>query len=280
MQEIKQQLEDLSFAALHPKRYAEIDSLVAVRTPQRDHYLAEVVAEVQARLGELKIEAEVTGRGKHLWSIYEKMVLKGREFDDIFDLVGIRVIVDSVKDCYAALGLHPRRVEAGGGSVQGLHRHAQVQPVPVAAHHGDRAGGKPLEVQIRTREMHQRAEWGVAAHWAYKEGSPSDDLAWLNRIMDWQAETERPGPVHGDPEDRPRAGRGLRLHAEGPRHHAAGGLHADRLRLRGAHRGRARLHRGPGERAARPARLQAERPATPARSSRRRSAGPAPAGTG
>ena len=99
MQEIKQQLEDLSFAALHPKRYAEIDSLVALRTPEQDHYVAEVVAEVQGRLAELKIDADVTGRGKHLWSIYEKMVLRGKEFDDIFDLVGIRVIVDSVKDC-------------------------------------------------------------------------------------------------------------------------------------------------------------------------------------
>ena len=108
MQEIKQQLEDLSFAALHPKRYAEIDQLVATRTPERDLYLAEVVAEVQGRLAELKIDAEVTGRPKHLWSIYEKMVVRGKEFDDIFDLVGIRVVVDSVKDCYAALGSHPR----------------------------------------------------------------------------------------------------------------------------------------------------------------------------
>jgi GTP pyrophosphokinase len=192
MQEIKQQLEDLSFAALHPKRYAEIDSLVALRTPQRDHYLAEVVAEVQGRLAELKIEAEVTGRGKHLWSIYEKMVLKGREFDDIFDLVGIRVIVDSVKDCYAALGcIHGAWKPVVGrfkdyiampkfNLYQSLHT-TVISP-----------GGKPLEVQIRTREMHHRAEWGVAAHWAYKEGSPSDDLAWLNRIMDWQAETDDP----------------------------------------------------------------------------------------
>jgi GTP pyrophosphokinase len=192
MQEIRQQLEDLSFAALHPKRYAEIDSLVAMRTPQRDHYLAEVVAEVQDRLSELKIEAEVTGRGKHLWSIYEKMVVKGREFDDIFDLVGIRVIVDSVKDCYAALGcIHGAWRPVVGRfkdyiAMPKFNLYQSLHTTVIGP------GGKPLEVQIRTREMHQRAEWGVAAHWAYKEGSPTDDLAWLNRIMDWQAETNDP----------------------------------------------------------------------------------------
>jgi GTP diphosphokinase / guanosine-3',5'-bis(diphosphate) 3'-diphosphatase len=192
MQEIKQQLEDLSFAALHPKRYAEIDCLVASRTPQQDHFLAEVVSEVQGRLAELKIDAEVTGRGKHLWSIYEKMVLKGREFDDIFDLVGIRVIVDSVKDCYAALGcIHGAWKPVVGRfkdyiAMPKFNLYQSLHTTVIGP------GGKPLEVQIRTREMHHRAEWGVAAHWAYKEGSPSDDLAWLNRIMDWQAETEDP----------------------------------------------------------------------------------------
>jgi GTP diphosphokinase / guanosine-3',5'-bis(diphosphate) 3'-diphosphatase len=192
MQEIKQQLEDLSFAALHPKRYAEIDSLVALRTPQQDHFLAEVVSEVQGRLAELKIDAEVTGRGKHLWSIYEKMVLKGREFDDIFDLVGIRVIVDSVKDCYAALGcIHGAWKPVVGRfkdyiAMPKFNLYQSLHTTVIGP------GGRPLEVQIRTREMHHRAEWGVAAHWAYKEGSPSDDLAWLNRIMDWQAETDDP----------------------------------------------------------------------------------------
>ena len=139
MQEIKQQLEDLSFAALHPKRYAEIDHLVAPRTPEQDLYLAEVVAEVQGRLAELKIDAEVTGRAKHLWSIYEKMVLQGQ---------GVRRhLRPGGHPGHRRLGegllrrarLHPRHVEAGGGAVQGLHRHAQVQPLPVAAHHGDRA---------------------------------------------------------------------------------------------------------------------------------------------
>ncbi|MET0729106.1 MAG: HD domain-containing protein, partial [Acidimicrobiales bacterium] len=104
MQEVRQELEDLSFAAMHPKRYAEIDHMVSTRSPERDLYLTQVLEQVRERLAELRINAEVTGRPKHLYSIYEKMVVKGREFDDIFDLVGIRVIVDSVKDCYAALG--------------------------------------------------------------------------------------------------------------------------------------------------------------------------------
>ncbi len=192
MQEIKQQLEDLSFAALHPKRYAEIDSLVALRTPEQDHYVAEVVAEVRGRLAELKIDAEVTGRGKHLWSIYEKMVLRGKEFDDIFDLVGIRVIVESVKDCYAALGcIHGSWKPVLGRfkdyiAMPKFNLYQSLHTTVIGP------GGKPLEVQIRTQEMHHRAEMGVAAHWAYKEGSPSDDLAWLNRIMDWQADTNDP----------------------------------------------------------------------------------------
>ncbi len=98
------------------------------------------VAEVRARLDELGIEAEVTGRGKHLWSIYEKMVVKGREFDEIFDIVAVRVIVDSIKDCYAALGIIHGRWRPVVGSVQGLHRDAEVQPLPEPAHDGDRAG--------------------------------------------------------------------------------------------------------------------------------------------
>jgi GTP diphosphokinase / guanosine-3',5'-bis(diphosphate) 3'-diphosphatase len=192
IQEIKQQLEDLAFAALHPKRFAELEHLVATRSPEREVYLAQSVAEVRARLGELGIEAEVTGRGKHLWSIYEKMVLKGREFDDIFDLVAVRVIVDSVKDCYAALGsIHGRWRPVVGRfkdyiAMPKFNLYQSLHTTVVGPH------GKLIEVQIRTREMHQRAEWGVAAHWAYKDGSPSPDIDWLNRIIDWQAEVSDP----------------------------------------------------------------------------------------
>ncbi|MFM8721399.1 MAG: RelA/SpoT family protein, partial [Acidimicrobiaceae bacterium] len=105
MQEIKQQLEDLAFAALYPKRYAELDHLVATRAPERNVYLAKTIGQVQQWLDEVKIKAELTARGKHLWSIYEKMVQKGREFDDIFDLMAIRIVVENVRDCYGALGV-------------------------------------------------------------------------------------------------------------------------------------------------------------------------------
>jgi GTP pyrophosphokinase len=192
MQELRQQLEDLSFAALHPKRFAELDHLVSTRSPEREAYLASSVAEIRHRLSELGIKADVTGRPKHLWSIYEKMVVKGRDFDDIFDLVAVRVIVESMKDCYAALGcIHGRWRPVVGrfkdyiampkfNLYQSLHT-TVIGPA-----------GKPIEVQIRTQEMHQRAEWGVAAHWAYKDGSPSADIDWLNRIIDWQAEVSDP----------------------------------------------------------------------------------------
>jgi guanosine-3',5'-bis(diphosphate) 3'-pyrophosphohydrolase len=193
MQEMKQQLEDLAFASLHSKRFAELDHLVSSRTPERDVYLAKAVAEVRERLAELGIEAEVTGRGKHLWSIYEKMVMKGLEFDDIFDLIAIRVIVDSMKDCYAALGcIHGRWRPVVGrfkdyiampkfNLYQSLHT-TVIGPA-----------GKPIEVQIRTAEMHQRAEWGVAAHWAYKEGGDKHaEIDWLARIIDWQEEISDP----------------------------------------------------------------------------------------
>jgi guanosine-3',5'-bis(diphosphate) 3'-pyrophosphohydrolase len=193
MQEMKQQLEDLAFASLHSKRFAELDHLVSSRTPERDVYLAKALAEVRERLAELGIEAEVTGRGKHLWSIYEKMVMKGLEFDDIFDLIAIRVIVDSMKDCYAALGcIHGRWRPVVGrfkdyiampkfNLYQSLHT-TVIGPA-----------GKPIEVQIRTAEMHQRAEWGVAAHWAYKEGGDKHaEIDWLARIIDWQEEISDP----------------------------------------------------------------------------------------
>jgi GTP pyrophosphokinase len=192
MQEVKQQLEDLAFAALYPKRYAELDHLVSSRTPERDVYLAKAIAEVQGRLQELGIRAEVTGRGKHLWSIYEKMIQKGREFDDIFDLVAIRVIVESVKDCYAALGsIHGRYKPVVGRfkdyvAMPKFNLYQSLHTTVIGPE------GKVVEVQIRTREMHQRAEWGVAAHWAYKDNSNSADIDWLNRIIDWQADVVDP----------------------------------------------------------------------------------------
>jgi GTP diphosphokinase / guanosine-3',5'-bis(diphosphate) 3'-diphosphatase len=195
MQEVRQELEDLSFAAMHPKRYAEIDHMVSTRSPERDLYLTQVLEQVRERLAELRINAEVTGRPKHLYSIYEKMVVKTREFDDIFDLVGIRVIVDSVKDCYAALG----SIHATWKPVQGRFKDYVAMPKfnLYQSLHTTVVGpqGKPLEVQIRTWEMHARAEQGVAAHWQYKDldgASSVADATWLNRIVDWQSETQDP----------------------------------------------------------------------------------------
>lgn len=192
MQEIKQQLEDLSFAALYPKRYAELDHLVGTRTPEREMYLAKALAEVRNRLAELGINAEVTGRGKQMWSIYEKMIQKGREFDEIFDLIAIRVIVSSVKDCYAALGcIHGRWKPVLGRfkdyiAMPKFNLYQSLHTTIIGP------GGKALEVQIRTREMHLRSEWGVAAHWAYKDDSSNGDIDWLNRIIDWQSDISDP----------------------------------------------------------------------------------------
>ena len=192
MQDIKQQLEDLAFAALEPRRYAEIDQMVQQRAPERDIYLEQVLGNVESRLDELGISAEVIGRPKHLWSIYEKMVVKGRSFEEIFDLIGIRVLVDSVRDCYAALG----SIHATWRPVQGRFKDYIAMPKfnLYQSLHTTVVGpqGKTLEVQIRTRHMHDRAEHGVAAHWEYKDASPSDEMAWLSRIVDWQQETSDP----------------------------------------------------------------------------------------
>ncbi|MEZ5342317.1 MAG: HD domain-containing protein [Acidimicrobiales bacterium] len=169
MQDVKSQLEDLSFAALHPKRYAAIENMVAVRAPERDLYLTQVLEDVRTRLAELHIDGDITGREKHLYSIYEKMVVKGKEFGEIHDLVGIRVLVDSVRDCYAALG----SIHATWKPVQGRFKDYVAMPKfnLYQSLHTTVIGpqGKPIEVQIRTREMHARAEHGVAAHYLYKD---------------------------------------------------------------------------------------------------------------
>ena len=192
MQEIKQQLEDLAFAALYPKRYAELDHLVATRAPERNVYLAKTIGQVQRWLEEVKIKAELTARGKHLWSIYEKMVQKSLEFDDIYDLLAIRIVVESEKDCYTVLGaIHGHWKPIVGRfkdyiAMPKFNLYQSLHTTVVGP------GGKPIEVQIRTREMHQRAEWGVASHWAYKDTVAQGDIDWLNRIIDWQGEVSDP----------------------------------------------------------------------------------------
>jgi guanosine-3',5'-bis(diphosphate) 3'-pyrophosphohydrolase len=193
IQDVKWQLEDLGFAVLYPKRYAEIEQMVAVRAPERDLQLREVLEAVSNRLAVLRIRADVSGRPKHFFSIYEKMVIKGKEFDEVQDLVAIRVVVDSVKDCYGALG----SIHALWKPIQGRFKDYIAMPKfnLYQSLHTTVVGpqGKAVEVQIRTREMHQRAEYGIAAHWGYKENrSPQEDLGWLQRLVDWQQETANP----------------------------------------------------------------------------------------
>ncbi|MBW3649535.1 MAG: bifunctional (p)ppGpp synthetase/guanosine-3',5'-bis(diphosphate) 3'-pyrophosphohydrolase [Actinobacteria bacterium] len=195
IQEVKWQLEDLAFAVIYPKRYAEIEQMVAMRAPERDIYLTQVLEVVRERLRDHHIQADVSGRPKHLYSIYEKMVVKGKEFNEIFDLVGIRVLVASQKDCYAALGA----LHATWSPVPGRFKDYVATPKfnLYQSLHTTVVGpqGQQIEVQIRTTEMHARAEFGVAAHWGYKENNPSSsapEAAWLQRIVDWQSETVDP----------------------------------------------------------------------------------------
>jgi GTP diphosphokinase / guanosine-3',5'-bis(diphosphate) 3'-diphosphatase len=193
VQDVKWQLEDLAFAVLHPKRYAEIEAMVLQHAGERERYLEEVVGAVRLRLEQLHISAEVTGRPKHYWSIYEKMVVRGKEFAEINDLVGVRVIVESVKDCYGALG----SIHALWRPVQGRFKDYIAMPKfnLYQSLHTTVVGpqGRAVEFQIRTAEMHRRSEYGVAAHWGYKEQrNPAEDLVWLQRIVDWQKETTDP----------------------------------------------------------------------------------------
>jgi guanosine-3',5'-bis(diphosphate) 3'-pyrophosphohydrolase len=202
MQNFKLRLEDLGFKTLHPKRYEEIVAMVEERNPEREAYIEAVIAAIHEQLRELKIRGEVTGRPKHYYSIYEKMVLRGKEFDEIHDLVGIRVIVTSVRDCYAVLG----QLHASWRPVPGRFKDYIAMPKVnlYQSLHTSVIGpqGRPLEVQIRTRAMHQTAEFGVAAHWKYKDGARSsdgddsspDELPWIEQLLEWQAESDDDEP--------------------------------------------------------------------------------------
>jgi GTP pyrophosphokinase len=192
VQQVKWQLEDLSFATLHPKRYAEIEQMVAARQPERESYLSEVMAVLSAKLDEFDIRAEVRGRPKHFWSIYEKMVVGGKEFDEIYDLVGLRLIVDHDRDCWAALGA----IHALWSPVQGRFKDYINSPKfnLYQSLHTTVIGprGKSVEVQVRTLDMHRRAEFGVAAHWSYKEGASAKEVAWMQRLADVEEEESDP----------------------------------------------------------------------------------------
>jgi GTP diphosphokinase / guanosine-3',5'-bis(diphosphate) 3'-diphosphatase len=199
MNTLKWELEDLAFATLYPKRYDEIVRLVAERAPSRDTSLTSVVERISSELKAAKIKATVTGRPKHYYSIYQKMIVRGRDFTDIYDLVGIRILVDDVRDCYAALGT----VHASWSPVPGRFKDYIAMPKfnMYQSLHTTVIGpqGKPVELQIRTEEMHRRAEYGIAAHWKYKEGASTtapvkgDDMTWLRQLLDWQKEAADPG---------------------------------------------------------------------------------------
>ncbi|MFD6676128.1 RelA/SpoT family protein [Rhodococcus zopfii] len=201
MATVKWELEDLSFAILHPKKYEEIVRLVATRAPSRDTYLAKVRAEINATLSASRIDATVEGRPKHYWSIYQKMIVKGRDFDDIHDLVGVRILCNEIRDCYAAVGVVHSLWQPMAGRFKDYI--AQPRYGVYQSLHTTVIGpeGKPLEVQIRTREMHRTAEFGIAAHWRYKEtkgkhsgdANELDDMAWMRQLLDWQREAADPG---------------------------------------------------------------------------------------
>jgi GTP pyrophosphokinase len=203
MNTLKWELEDLAFATLHPKIYDEIVRMVAERAPSRDQFLAEVIAQVEQDLREAKIKARVTGRPKHYYSIYQKMIVGGREFSDIYDLVGIRILVEEDRDCYSVLGV----IHSRWNPVLGRFKDYVAMPKfnMYQSLHTTVIGpqGKPVEMQIRTFAQHRRAEYGVAAHWKYKEetragldtdrAGDKDDMTWLRQLMDWQSDVEDPG---------------------------------------------------------------------------------------
>jgi guanosine-3',5'-bis(diphosphate) 3'-pyrophosphohydrolase len=194
--QIKWELEDLGFRTLHPKRFEEIRSLVGKAEDERATYLDGVLESVTGQLRRAKVKAEVEGRPKHLYGVYEKMQLRGKEFSEIFDLVAIRVLVDTVKDCYAALGaIHSlwRPIPGRFKDYIAMPKFNMYQSLHTTVIGPE---GRPLEVQIRTHQMHRTAEFGIAAHWRYKEGGKkkdeTSDLAWLAQMLEWQREMSDP----------------------------------------------------------------------------------------
>ncbi|MDB1202447.1 bifunctional (p)ppGpp synthetase/guanosine-3',5'-bis(diphosphate) 3'-pyrophosphohydrolase [Bifidobacterium bifidum] len=214
MNAIKTELEELSFKVLYPKIYNEIVVLVSRRAGQRDVYLAQILAEINEDLDAQHIKAYVTGRPKDYFSIYQKMIVRGHDFANIYDLVGVRIIVDTIRDCYAALGaVHARWSPVPGRfkdyiAMPKLNMYQSLHTTVVGP------GGKPVEIQIRTWDMHRRAEFGIAAHWKYKENgqagralsapdksdlkrgsdgnqelSETDNLKWIQQLADWTSET-------------------------------------------------------------------------------------------
>ena len=196
MNAIKWELEDLSFEIIDPKKFEEIARLVAERNPSREAMSIEVINTVSEDLKRDGIKATVTGRQKHYFSVYQKMVNRGREFNEIYDLVGIRVLVDDVKDCYAVLGsIHARWSPVPGRfkdyiAMPKFNLYQSLHTTVIGPN------GKALEIQIRTHDMHARAEFGIAAHWKYKSNSKDEktpEMLWLQQLHAWQQETADPG---------------------------------------------------------------------------------------
>jgi GTP diphosphokinase / guanosine-3',5'-bis(diphosphate) 3'-diphosphatase len=191
---IKWELEDLAFATLHPRKYAEIKQLVAQQRNERETYVEKAGEFLASELLEVGIEAEISGRAKHFYSIYTKMTKKGREFNEIFDLTAMRVIVGSVKDCYGAIGV----IHALWKPLPGRFKDWVAMPKAnmYQALHTTVIGpeGKPLEIQIRTEEMHKLAEYGIAAHVAYKEGEVADPqkekMTWLRQLVESEGDQD------------------------------------------------------------------------------------------
>jgi guanosine-3',5'-bis(diphosphate) 3'-pyrophosphohydrolase len=204
---IKWELEDLAFATLHPRKYQEIKGLVAQQRDDRERYVSEAGEYLTGELAEVGIQAQIAGRAKHFYSIYSKMTKKGREFNEIYDLTAMRVIVDSVKDCYGTVGV----IHSLWKPLPGRFKDFIAMPKfnMYQSLHTTVIGpeGRPLEIQIRTHEMHEMAEFGVAAHWVYKQrptadrgdrsdwSGPGEDakLKWLRSMLDWQKELSDPG---------------------------------------------------------------------------------------
>ncbi len=199
---IKWELEDLAFAALHPRKYKEIKGLVSQQREEREGYVARAGTYLEKELEAVGIEADISGRAKHFYSIYSKMTKKGREFNEIYDLTAMRVLVGSVKDCYGAIGV----IHSLWKPLPGRFKDLVAMPKfnGYQALHTTVIGpeGRPLEIQIRTREMHDMAEYGVAAHWIYKDGhydsrsaplkDVEDKVQWLGQMLDWQKELQDP----------------------------------------------------------------------------------------
>ncbi len=195
--QIKWELEDLAFFYLEPKKFNQIQRMVAESRQAREAYLHEVIGQLQAELAAVGIESEIAGRPKHLYSIYQKMTQRGKDFSEIYDLIALRIIVKSVKDCYGALGT----VHSIWKPVPGRFKDYVAMPKfnMYQSLHTTVIGpaGRPLEIQIRTEEMHRTAEYGIAAHWRYKEGGRADEsfderLAWLRQMLEWQTELKDP----------------------------------------------------------------------------------------